>query len=164
MQKAKYSRRRKLIKPDLQPSLVGAFGGVAVLAMLLQFLMLGYFMIRAASRLDGGGGELAGQVPSALLSVLGLSLLILVPLFLALGVLLTFRVAGPVYRFEQFLAAVARGEQTAPCRLRDKDKLVSLCDAINVATEPLRRQALERKQAEDEQAEGEQAEGEQAAA
>lgn len=141
MERMNRPRRRKLIKPGLQLSLVGAFGGVAILAMLLQFLMMGFLLIRAASMLDGSGGELASQVPPALLTVLALSLLILAPLFVGIGVLLTFRVAGPVYRFEQFLAAVARGEQSEPCRIRAKDKLQSLCEAINLATEPLRRQA-----------------------
>lgn len=160
MERKNDPRRRKLIKPGLQLSLVGAFGGVAILAMLLQFLLMGFLLIRAAASLDGGGGELASQVPPALLSVLGLSLLVLAPLFVGIGVLLTFRVAGPVWRFEQFLAAVARGEQEEPCRIRAKDELQSLCEAINLATEPLRRAAAARGQ----RRAGEEAPGERRAA
>lgn len=144
MERKNDPRRRKLIKPGLQLSLVGAFGGVAILAILLQFLLMGFLLIRAASALEGGGGELASRVPPVLLTVLGLSLLVLAPLFVGIGVLLTFRVAGPIWRFEQFLGAVARGEQTEPCRIRASDKLQSLCEAINLATEPLRQQAAAR--------------------
>ena len=49
MNQSKRKRRRKLIKPGLQLRLTGAFGAVAALAMLLQFLLLGSLMMRAAS-------------------------------------------------------------------------------------------------------------------
>jgi len=57
---------------------------------------------------------------------------------LVFGILLTFRLAGPIYRFEQYLRSVARGEQIGPCKIRKGDELQFLCDAINDATEPLR--------------------------
>ena len=136
-------RRRKLIKARLQLRLVGAFAGLAALAMLLQFLVLGYLMTTAAAEIEGGGGELAAAVPGALLVVLGFSALILLPCFVGLGVIFTFRIAGPVHRFEQFLDNVAAGQQIGPCRIRDADDLHSLCEAINRATEPLRRRTSE---------------------
>jgi len=136
MKHPKQKRRKKLIKPGLQLRLIAAFGSVAALAMLLQFLLLGSLVMRAASTIDG---ELAARVPGILITVLLTTLLVLMPIFVAVGVLLTFRYAGPVYRFEQFLGSVARGEQSSPCRIRKGDELQSLCDAINVATAPLLR-------------------------
>jgi hypothetical protein len=59
------------------------------------------------------------------------------------GVLTTFRVAGPLYRIEMFLKQVARGEKPADCRLRKGDELVEFCEVVNLATAPLRRTETE---------------------
>ena len=138
MSKKGYPRRTKLINPRFQVKLIGSFVGLAGLALLMQFLLLGYRLTSQASLLDGSG-ELAMQVPGLLLRVLVFSVLVLLPLIFAFGVLLTFRIAGPVYRFEEYLSSVARGEQVGPCRIRKGDELQSLCNAINAATESLRR-------------------------
>ena len=138
MERIARKRRRKLIKAGLQFRLIGAFGGLVALALLLEFLVLSWFVARAAGDLEGAGGQLAAQVPGMMLSVLGVSLLLLLPPFVIFGTLITFRVAGPVYRFETYLRQVAEGTQRGPCRIRDADELQSLCDAINLATEPIR--------------------------
>ena len=140
-QPKKHPRRIKLIQPALQLRLIGEFCGLAVLGLLLQFILLGHRLGAVVSQLGPAGTELSGAIPGVLLQVLLYTFVILLPILVAFGVLFTFRIAGPVYRFEQFLGAVARGEQTAPCRLREKDALKNLCEKINVATEPLRRKA-----------------------
>ena len=144
MAESTYRRRKKLIKPGLQMRLIGAFAGISTLAILLQFLVLGYFITTAAQSIDGGGGELAAQVPRTLLLTMAVSLVVLLPLLFVIGLLLTFRFAGPIYRFEQYLLALARGEKLGPCQIRTGDELQFLCHAINLATEPLR-QAQEEK-------------------
>ena len=60
------------------------------------------------------------------------------PLVFAVGVLTTFRFAGPVYRFEQFLKNVIAGKAPADCRLRKGDHLQDFCQLLNQATAPLR--------------------------
>jgi hypothetical protein len=107
--------------------------------MLLQFLFLGGRMTQALSRLNGAGVELAQELPAALVEVFFFSMGLLLPVIFGLGIVLTFRIAGPVHRFEQFLDAVARGEQIGPCKIRRGDYLQSLCEAINRATESTRR-------------------------
>ena len=72
--------------------------------------------------------------------ILGLSFGLLLPFTFAIGVLITFRVAGPVHRFYVYLAQVIRSEEVGPCRLRKGDDLQELCELINKATEPIRRQ------------------------
>lgn len=141
--KQKFRRRKKLIKPRLQLKLVGSFVGLAGLALLLQFLLLGYRVANEAAHLEGPGGLLTAEVPRIMLQVLAFSLVVLLPIIFAFGVLLTFRIAGPIYRFETYLAAVARGEESRPCKIREGDMLQSLCDRINEATEPLLRQEPE---------------------
>lgn len=137
-----HRRRRKLVLPGLQLRLVGSFVGLAALGMLLQFLLLGQRLTAATAALEGPGGELGEELPGMLIDVLVYTCGVLVPLIFGFGIFLTFRVAGPIYRFEQYLNSVARGEQLGPCKLREGDHLQSLCDAINRATEPLRRRSL----------------------
>ena len=138
MQPTQYRRRKKLIKPGIQLRMVFSFVGLSVMGLTLQFLLLGSRLTNAAASLQGGGGDLAQEVPAMLLEIFALSLAILVPVTFVFGILLTFRVAGPIYRFEQYLKSVAKGEQIGPCKIRQGDELQSLCDAINDATEPLR--------------------------
>jgi hypothetical protein len=80
-------------------------------------------------------------LPGILIEVLAMSFAFLLPMTLCAGILSTFRIAGPIYRFEQYLKQVARGEVTDPCRIRDGDELWDLCDLINEATAPLRHKA-----------------------
>jgi methyl-accepting chemotaxis protein len=138
MTPSKFRRSRKLIQPGLQLRLIGSFVGLAAIALLGQFLLLGYRLTSAASNMEGSGGELAAEVPRVMLEGLTFSLIVLLPVTFAFGILLTFRIAGPIYNFERFLKSVSRGEQLTPCKIRDGDELQNLCDAINEATEPLR--------------------------
>lgn len=68
-----------------------------------------------------------------MLSAIGLSVLVLLPLTAALGVALTFRRAGPLYRMHVHLAQVAQGRANGPCRIREGDELQVLCDLLNDA-------------------------------
>ena len=65
-------------------------------------------------------------------------MLLLLPATFAVGLLVTHRLIGPIYRFEKYLAQVIAGETREPCRIRKGDELVELCDLINRATEPVR--------------------------
>ena len=147
MTQSHHKRRIKLILPGLQLRLTGKFVGLAVLAMALQFLYFGRRLVVAMSELHGGSGDLAAEVPGMLLETLQVSMLVIVPIMVGFGVIFTFRIAGPMYRFEQYLAAVARGEETAPCRIRQGDELWSTCEKINAAVEPLLRRNAERQEA-----------------
>ena len=66
---------------------------------------------------------------------------VLLPLMLVVGVLVTHRVAGPIYRFEQHLGAIARGEDPGVCRIRKTDELHDLCRIINEAVDAMKTQA-----------------------
>lgn len=140
MSQPTFKRRKKLINRDIQVKLVASFGGVALLAMLIQFLIVGYTLTEAVSTLENGG-QLASQVPGALVSSLVISLIVLTPIFMMVGVMLTFRYAGPLYRFEQYLLSLSKGESLGPCKIRKGDQLQSLCTAINLATAPLQKSA-----------------------
>jgi len=136
-----YQRRRKLIKPRLQLKLTLTFVGLSALSLLLQFVLFQNVLTEAALLLPNDHDVLVGETNGLLLAVLAVSFLVFLPLTFLVGVLATFRIAGPVYRFEQFLAAVRRGERPADFHLRKGDELTDLAALINEATEPLRETA-----------------------
>ena len=135
MTERKYKRRIKLIKPRLQVRLIGAFTAVAVIALLLQYLLVAQHLTWTAARLPMGGEYLMDEIPRILMQVLGISFAVLFPLAFAIGVIATFRVAGPVYRFEKYMGELAEGGDPGICRLRSGDELQELCDLINEARE-----------------------------
>ena len=72
-----------------------------------------------------------------------ISAAVFLPLTLMVGVLSTFRIAGPLYRFEKFLLAVQNGENPGDFTLRSGDELKDLAALINSSTRPLRREGTE---------------------
>jgi hypothetical protein len=77
-------------------------------------------------------------MPELPLEILLVSFGMLLPLTIAVGILVTFRIAGPVYRFEKYLQQVIDGEAVGPCRIRNGDEFTELCDLINQATAVVR--------------------------
>ncbi len=131
-------RRIKLIKPGLQLRLVGVFVGLSGLGFLLQSLHVGLRLSELAASLPEGGAYLMAVLPELPLEILAVSFGMLLPLTIAVGVMVTFRVAGPIYKFERYLRDVHDGKEIRPCRLRDGDQLQELCELINLVTEPAR--------------------------
>jgi hypothetical protein len=132
-------RRQKLIKTGIQLRLSGIFAGLSVVCLLTQWLLFSSLLANAASDLPVGGEYLLDLIPTLLYRSIGFSLLIALPLTLMVGVLETFRITGPIHRFETYLREVIRGTQLGPCKIRKGDALDDLCGLINEATEPLRR-------------------------
>ena len=138
-----YRRRIKLIKPKLQLKLVGVFVGLSALGFLLQSLHVGLRLSELAASVPEGGGYLMAVMPQLPLEILLVSFGMLLPLTIAVGILVPFRIAGPVYRFEQYLKAVLRSEETGPCRIRKGDEFQELCELINQVTSLVREQRTE---------------------
>jgi methyl-accepting chemotaxis protein len=132
-------RRVQLIRPGLQLNLIARFFGVALLALLLQFILFMCMLGRIASDMPGDALATMETATPELIWVFVISAAVLLPLTLSVGVVVTFRIAGPLHRFESFLKAVARGEKPPDCRIRRGDELQDLCKLLNEATAPLRR-------------------------
>jgi len=64
-------------------------------------------------------------------------MLLFVPIVTMLAVLLSHKVAGPVYRMEQYLGEVAKGDFSSLLKLRRGDELKNLAEAINRMTKGL---------------------------
>ena len=133
-----FRRKKKLIKPSLQLRLTGVFVGLTALSLLLQFVLFTNVLHEAAIKLPNDGPIVLEEINAITLRVLVTSFLVFLPLTLTVGVLCTFRIAGPVYRFESFLRSVIAGEKPRDFRLRKGDQLQDLAALLNEATAPLR--------------------------
>ena len=133
----RYKRRRTLINPRIQLKLTATFLGVALIGLFLQSQLFAHQLTTQIAERPEAGLTTAAVMPLVLRTLL-LSLLWVVPLTFAVGILATFRLAGPLYRIEQHLSAVARGEEPGPCRLRDGDQLKELCELLNRALDVAR--------------------------
>ncbi len=135
---ASNKRRIKIIRPKLQMKLTLSFVGLTLLALMLQFMVFLRAMTSIAVSLPSDQEVLMDAVPEVLVQSLLLTFCVVVPLIFLVGVLLTFRIAGPVYRFEAYFKQILRGENPGECRLRQGDELNELCGLINQVTQPMR--------------------------
>lgn len=135
--KRPFKRWNKIPKPRLQLKMVGVFLGISGLSFLLYTLLLGLRLSELATRLPSGGEHLKEELPRLLALSLAQACLVLLPLIFLVGVAITFRVAGPVYRLERHLERVARGEKVERVRLRDGDELNELAECVNDAVAAL---------------------------
>lgn len=131
-------RRIRLVRPRLQLRLMGAFLGLSLLALTLQYLVFQRLLADAATALPNDGALLLTQTNARLATVFLVSVALLLPATFAVGLLVTHRLIGPIYRFEVYLRQVIAKETSEPCRIRKGDELQDLCDLINAATEPVR--------------------------
>ena len=136
-----FQRKKKLINPRLQLRLIGIFLCAAGLAVQVEAILITLTLTRLAGGLPNDGSELIEQVPEFVRTNLMLTFLLLAPLMLGVGIVATFKIAGPLHRFEQFLRAVRDGQQVEPCKIRKGDELQTLCILLNEVTAPLRERA-----------------------
>jgi len=134
-------RKRILVLPRLQWRLVAAFLSTACISTVVQMLLLNLALTRLAEQAGNGRGAVLEAAPDIVWTQILLVFGLMVPLLVAVGLLETFRVAGPVYRFETYLRAWLDGKQPAPCTLRQDDELHELCRLINAATQSRLQQA-----------------------
>ena len=132
-------RKRKLVLQGLQMGLIGCFLSLTAVGLLMEAMLLVSHVSSLAASLPMGGHMLSMELPSLLWKSLLYSFLVLVPMTVGVGILATFRFAGPAYKLERHLRAIARGEDPGACQLRSGDDLQDLCEALNEAVETLRR-------------------------
>ncbi len=129
--KPTYKRRSKTPKLRLQLRLLWPLLGLFVLVTVLQGLALGAELYTFANTLPSDGPQVGEAVPGILLKSVLLSVALLFPALLLVGIHVTFRIVGPLYRFERHLQAVASGEWPEPCRIRSSDELQNFCVLLN---------------------------------
>ncbi len=131
-------RTRKLILPGLQLYLTLSFLAISALSLLFQFVVFSNTAANAARELPNDADLFLNSFVGIMTRACLLSFGVVLPLTLLVGVLITSKVAGPVYRFETHLQRVIEGTDAGPCRIRTGDQLQGLCETLNRAVESLR--------------------------
>ncbi len=74
-----------------------------------------------------------------------LSLILVTPLVAMIGIFLSHRIAGPIYRMEKFLVNAASGDLNSHIILRAKDELISLANGINLLIDSVKTSVNEQR-------------------
>jgi len=75
-----------------------------------------------------------------------LSMFYISPMIIVIGIFLSHKIAGPVFRIERTLNNMAEGDLSAILALRKGDEMTSLADAINRVTESMKAAVAGQKQ------------------
>ena len=140
MQNTGHKRKQYLVARKFQLKYVG----IILMLVFLTGILCSYVVYYTAMFLFGD--KLANVYPQGrLMSIVNtvnirilLSLLLITPLIVVIGIYASHRIAGPIYRIEKFLDGMASGEFSTPLRLRKKDELINLADGINRAVEGIK--------------------------
>jgi methyl-accepting chemotaxis protein len=105
--------------------------------MLMTALLTGYTVYYTAWVMFGE--KLAAVYPQGLLleivqkvnTVLFLRLVFLTPLVILIGLVLSNRIAGPIYRIHKYLDALCLGDYSERLKLREKDELQDIAASAN---------------------------------
>lgn len=134
-----YKRRKKLVRADVQFRVVLIALLVASLVLLVNFHLsltaVGGVAAKWSNSLEAGLA--LKELKSCILSRFVLSVGVLVPLAIGLGVVYSFKFAGPIYKFKKFFTELKTGPWNSRCALRKGDDLQDLCGAINAGLRPM---------------------------
>lgn len=152
----KSRRRRYLIDPDFQYWFIGRITilAVSIIIFSLFLLALAYQQygditveLMQPDPFSAAGGiktvSKHGSVFSLLWPVLAVSLIgtLLVTFFF--GLILSHRMAGPVYRMRMVLKEMAEGDVSGILKLRKKDAFQPLAESINILKDSWRKKVCE---------------------
>lgn len=131
-------RKQKLVHPRLQGRLLTLVLAAAAASVAVHAAMSVWALSALASELPSDGERVRDALPGSVILSSLVTLLVVAPGFLLLGLAASARVFGPLHRFRAFLEQVVRGERSEPCQIRGGDELQELCELLNAASEPLR--------------------------
>ena len=136
-----FRRRNYFIKKKFQVDFSVKF---LIIILIEAFLAAGLFLYLSKGTLTTGysGSELRiARTYDFFLPMLLLSNLIIVGISAVIGIavliFLSHRLAGPLYRFENILDTIKKGDLTQRFKLREKDQFVELANSINEHTDTL---------------------------
>lgn len=141
MNRPSFRRRNYFIKKKFQVNFTVKF---LIIILIEAFLAAGLFLYLSKGTLTTGylGSELRiARTYDFFLPMLLLSNLIIVGISAVIGIgvliFLSHRLAGPLYRFENILNTIKKGDLTQRFKLREKDEFVDLANSINEHTDTL---------------------------
>ena len=137
-----YKRRNYFINKAFQAEFVLKFCGLVILGSVLFGALLYLFSKNALttsfenSRLVIKStsdyifpGLLFGGLITAIITAISASVVV---------ILMTHRIAGPMYRFEKYIKEVGSGKLCPDLRIRKKDQFQNMVDALNKMTDDLK--------------------------
>ena len=137
-----YKRRNYFINRAFQTEFVLKFCGLVILGSALFGILLYLFSKNALttsfenSRLVIKStsdyifpGLLLGGLITAIITAISASIVV---------ILMTHRIAGPMYRFEKYIKEVGSGKLCPDLRIRKKDQFQNMVDALNKMTDDLK--------------------------
>jgi methyl-accepting chemotaxis protein len=139
-QKAAYKRKQYIVAPQFQLRYVGLILMLVFLTGILCAYVVYYTsMILLGDKLANvyPQGRLISTVNMVNMRIL-LSLILITPLVVVIGIYASHKIAGPIYRIEKYLNGMANGDISMPLTLRKNDELTSLADGINRLAESMK--------------------------
>jgi len=136
----KFKRTQYLVQKKFQLKYVGLILALTFLtAALCSYVVYYTTMINLGEKLANvyPQGRLVSIVKMVNFRII-LSVLLVSPLIAVIGILLSHKIAGPIFRMEEFLKNMAAGDLTSRLVLRKGDELMSVADGINSLSESLK--------------------------
>ncbi|MCG2713217.1 MAG: HAMP domain-containing protein [Candidatus Omnitrophica bacterium] len=136
-----FIRKRILIEKKLQFKYAGVIL-VMVLASCALIILTVYFSCWYSLTEENASVQTAAAIGN-MLNKLNLMILFELPILLviaaSIGIVLSHKIAGPVYRLQKAARDVSHGDLTISVSLRSNDELRNLSDAFNSVIENMRR-------------------------
>jgi methyl-accepting chemotaxis protein len=129
----RFRRRRYLIKTRFQLRYVGLILALIIITGCICCYVVYYTsLITLGEKLAAvyPQGRLVAIVQMVNFRIL-LSIILMTPFIIMIGIYFSHRVAGPIFRTERFLKDMAAGDLSQDLILRKGDELISLADGIN---------------------------------
>lgn len=135
-----YKRKQYIVAAKFQLRYIG----LILMLVFLTGILCSYVVYYTSMMLLGD--KLANVYPQGrLISIVNMvnirilmSLLLITPLVVVIGIYASHKIAGPIYRIERFLSGMASGEFSNQLTLRKNDELVSLAEGINIVSESIK--------------------------
>jgi len=131
--KPKFKRKQIIVSAKFQLKYVG----LILLLMFITAVVCSYVvyytgMILLAEKLANvyPQGRLVAIINTVNMRIM-LSVLFLTPFVAYIGIYLSHKIAGPIYRMEKFLGSMSKGDLTTSIVLRKGDELGTVADSIN---------------------------------
>ena len=136
-----HQRRIRLVNAKLQLKICAVFLAASLTCLLVLFSLVQLALSDATLLIRSSTVEFVSHLQQSLWDYLFISLLVMLPLTLTMGIVVTFKVCGPLFRLERYLECLVRGEEPGPLSFRSTDDLQELPPLVNAALRAVRERA-----------------------
>ena len=131
-------RRIFLLHRKYQLTTIGMNLGLALIAIVVFYFQNRYLFTKFTQvgpgeewQVDPMIMELVQQEQARMQMTFGLTALVILLAFLGIGVVLSHRVAGPLYRLQKHMEDIASGREVSEVKFREKDFFPELAETFN---------------------------------